>query len=175
VRADLRERTRPLVISHGANSPRTDRSRFHLEHDWTGTSDPSAYLSVPAAIEFGAMLVPGGWPGLRDRNRRLALAGRELLCDALGIEPPVPDDMVAAMVALPVPGQASGSPPTSLYDDPIHAALQRHGIQVAISPWPREPLEGRWRRIVRVSAAPYTALDDVERLAAVVADAARVG
>ncbi len=170
VRRDLRDGVRPLAISHGANSPRLDRPRFRLEHDWTGTSDPSAYLAIPAAIGFGASLLPGGWPALMARDHALALAGRDLMCSALGVESPARDEMIGSMASVPLPVE-DGLPPDDLYHDPVHAALQRHGIQVAVSPWPPRPDGGPWRRLVRVSAAPYVSLADLELLARVFPDA----
>ena len=169
VRRDLQERARPLAISHGANSPRPGRTRFRVEHDWTGTSDPSAYLSIPAAIEFGASLLPGGWPALRERNRDLSVRGRDLLCAALGVEAPAPDAMIGSMASIPLPLEPAGTPVPGpgQYDDPVHAGLQRHGIQVSIGPWPQRPGGETWRRLVRFSAAPYVSLSDLELLAGV--------
>jgi len=71
VRADRREAIRPTVISHGANDPRTDRPRFRLEFDWTGTADPSAALALPAAIDWMAGQDPGGWPAIMAWTRPL--------------------------------------------------------------------------------------------------------
>jgi isopenicillin-N epimerase len=166
VRRDLHARVRPLAISHGANSPRTDRSRFRLEHDWTGTADPSAFLSIPAAIEFGAGLLEGGWPALRARNHELALRGRDLVCSALGVVAPVPDAMLASMATIALPSSRSSAyVDDGISDDALHAALEAQGIQAMVAPWPMRPDGGAWRRVIRVSAAPYVAIEDFERLA----------
>ena len=162
VRRDRRNRVRPLVISHGANSPRRDRSRYHLEFDWTGTDDPTAWLSVPAAIRFMGGLVEGGWPELRRRNRRLALQARDELCRALGVEPGCPDEMVGSMAALPLPPGAPGSTTSALYTDELQSALlRRFQIEVPIIPWPAPPA-----RLVRISAQVYNRPEQYRRLAA---------
>jgi isopenicillin-N epimerase len=163
--ADLR----PLVISHGANSPRTDRARFRLEFDWTGTDDPTAYLAVPAALRFGASLLPGGWPELRRRNHELAIAARDLVLRALDGAPAAPDAMIGSMATVPLPpslpagGRVQG---VDLYGDPVHDALLEHGLQTMITPWPQRPDGGPWQRFLRISAAAHNDLDQMERLAA---------
>ncbi|MGZ6256740.1 MAG: aminotransferase class V-fold PLP-dependent enzyme [Candidatus Limnocylindria bacterium] len=167
VRPDRQAAIRPLAISHGANSPRRDRSRFRVEFDWTGTADPSAYLAVPDAIRFGDELMPGGWPALRARNHALAIAGRDLLSDALGVEPPAPDEMIGSMASVPLPlerrpGAVQG---VDLYGDPIHDHLAGLGMQVMVTPWPQRPDGGPWRRLVRISAAAYNDLDQFAHLA----------
>jgi len=168
VRRERQPFIRPLAISHGANSARADRSRYQMEFDWTGTADPSAYLTVPAAIRFGSELLPGGWDTLRSRNHGLALAARDLLRGALGILAPAPDEMVGTMASLPLPvehrpGRIQG---IDLYGDPVHDSLERRGMQVMITPWPQRPDGGEWRRLVRISAAAYNDLSQFERLAA---------
>jgi isopenicillin-N epimerase len=159
-RADRREPIRPLTISHGANTPRAGRSRFHDEFDWMGTDDPSAFLSVPAAIEFMASVVPGGWTEIRERNRNLALRARTLLASALGVEPPCPDEMIGSLASLPLPDGALEPPASALYTDPLQDLLLReHRIEVPVVPWPAPP-----KRLVRISAQLYNDAGQFERL-----------
>lgn len=162
VRENRRRSIHPVSISHGASSPRTDRSRYLLEFDWTGTFDPSAWLCIPAALEF--MQSHGGWPEVMRRNRALALLARDLLCDALRIAPPAPDEMLGAMAAVPLPdGEQTVAP--SLYGDPLQDALLfEQKIEVPVVPWPAPP-----KRLLRISAQLYNELADYEKLAAALA------
>lgn len=151
VRRDRQHLVRPLTISHGANSPRTDRSRFRLEFDFTGTDDPTPFLCIPEAIAFFEKIVPGGWEEVRSRNRSLALRGRSILQDALNIPPPAPEEMLGSLAAVPLPDRRDGAelPPMSL--DPLSRDLfEKHKIETLVSVWPRSP-----RRVLRVSAQLY--------------------
>ncbi len=161
-REDRKQRIRPAVISHGANSQRTDRSRFLIEFGWTGTWDPTAMLSVPFALNCIGSLLPGGWPEVMRRNRELALAARGLIAKSLGVQLPCPDAMIGSIAALPIADAASVEPPKSpLYLDEIQERLfERFKIEVPIIPWPAPP-----KRLLRISAQLYNSLADYERLA----------
>ncbi len=165
VRRDLQEHVRPTVISHGANSPRPGRSRFQVEFAWTGTADPSAFLSLPAAIETLGELLPGGWPELRARNRALALEGRRLLCEALGVPAPAPESMIGSLAAVPLPAQLAPAPAPrvgAFEVDPLQRRLyEEYAIEVPVFPFPAPP-----RRLVRISAQVYVEREDLEALAA---------
>ncbi|HTL72627.1 MAG TPA: aminotransferase class V-fold PLP-dependent enzyme [bacterium] len=153
---------RPLAISHGANSPRTDRSRFLIEFGWTGTGDFSAYLSVPEAVRFMGSLLPGGWSEIMARNRALALAARKILCATLQIDEPCSAEFIGSLAAVPMPDappDAWPSQPANEY--PLQTDLRvKHGIEVPIMPWPAPP-----KRLLRISAQLYNALPQYERLA----------
>ncbi len=160
VRENRRAGVRPAVISHGANSQRRDRGRFLIEFDWTGTFDPSAWLCVPDALRFIGSLLPGGWISVVQRNHELALEARDLLCEVLQIDKPAPDEMLAAMAAVPLPDAPQPEAPAL---DPLQDALLfEHGIEVPVIPWPAPP-----KRVLRVSAALYNTRADYERLARV--------
>ena len=162
VRRDRQPDIRPLVISHGANSSRTDRSRFLIEFGWTGTSDPSAMLSVPESLRFMARLLPGGWPEIMRHNHELVLAARKVLCTTLGIHPPCPDQFLGSLAALLIPDATTMAPTKSpLYLDPWQdQLLDVHQIEVPIIPWPAAP-----HRLLRVSAQLYNSLPQYEKLA----------
>jgi isopenicillin-N epimerase len=162
VRRDRQAQIHPLVVSHGANVPRTDRSRFRLEFDWTGTWDPSAQLSVPKAIEVVGGLVPGGWDEVRARNHALALEGRELLCAALGLEAPAPGGMLGSLASVPLPRHPELLPEAFVHETPLQARLwTEHGVEVPIFPFPARP-----DYQLRISAQLYNQRADYERLAA---------
>ena len=160
VRADRRERTRPLAISHGANAPTAQRSRFRNEFDWIGTVDPTAWLSVPVALRFLESRLPGGFDALRRHNRALVLRGRASLCRALALEPPVPDELIGSMVSLPLPDDAARASSPLACDAEQDRIWREHRIEVPITAWPAPPA-----RLLRISAQLYNEPADYDALA----------
>ncbi len=159
VREDLQAVTRPLIISHGAVETPAEGRRFRAEFDWMGTRDPSAWLTVPFAIDFFESAIPGGWPAIRSANRELALAGRQVLLDALDLPVPAPASMIASLAAIPLPpglGVAAEGPWDRLQDRLWHA----HRIEVPVFSWPGPP-----RRLLRLSAQLYNRPEQYLRLA----------
>ena len=156
VRADLRAHIRPLVTSHGANSERTDRTRYRLTFDWTGTSDPTAYLAMAAAIRYVGGLHEDGWSGLMAANAALAREGRDRLCAALGLAAPAPDVMLGSMAAIPLPTVS----PTPAAAQRLEAALfDEDRIDVPVLTFPVkagwQPGSGPTTAIIRISAQRY--------------------
>ena len=172
VRRDRQEDVRPLAISHGANSRRSDLSRFRVEFDWTGTADPTAWLSVPDAIDTVGAMAPDGWPGIMAANHALAIEARDVLCDTLGVEPPAPDGMLGSMATVPLP--VSGGPAGDQGDraQAFEAALRERGFEVPVIPWPSPwlvdsgdlPASAQGGLAVRVSAQRYNRRDQFEAL-----------
>ena len=156
VRADVRDETRPLVVSHGANAQRRDRSRFRLAFDWTGTADPTALLALPAAIRFVGGLHPDGWPGLMTANAAMAREARQRICEVLEVELPAPAGMLGAMAAIPLPGIAATAEATRALSASLFAE-ERIEVPVFAFPVPAALAQGASpsTAIVRISAQRY--------------------
>jgi isopenicillin-N epimerase len=146
VRKSLQPQIRPLVISHGYNSTRADKSRFQVEFGWTGTFDPTPWLCIPKALEALSSLETGGLSALMNRNRRLALEARALFVST----PPAPDEMIGSLVSWPVPDGDAHE---------LHQQLLQRGVEVPVFHWPNHP-----KRLMRFSAQHYNSLGDYQRL-----------
>lgn len=160
VRRDKQNGIHPLTISHGMSFPLGETTRFRHEFDWTGTRDLSAHCSIPTTIEHVGGLVEGGWPAIMQRNHDLVIRGRNLLCEALSLEPPCPDEMVACIATLVLPFDENEV--INVHEqDPLSRVLKEtYGIQIPVWTWasPR----GRY---FRISAQLYNTEDEYRYLA----------
>ena len=171
VRPDRRDHIYAAVISHGYNGAwPSGGGRLHQQFDWTGTDDPAAWLTVPAAIDAMASLQPDGWEGVRRANRELCLQGRDLLIDALEIPPPAPDGMLGSIASFPLPGRAGSEDGAAEVFDPLMARLRAEwNIEVPVFAHLDPP-----QRLLRISAQQYNHRAEYERLAeALVAELGR--
>ena len=84
----------PTVISHFLGGG------YQTEFGWTGTLDPTAFLSVPAGIEFHRKLAA---EGSRAYTRKILLDARRDISVALGVSLAAPDEMLANLCTFPLP------------------------------------------------------------------------
>jgi isopenicillin-N epimerase len=161
VKPQKQSQIRPLSISHGANSLRTDRKSFRLEFDWMGTDDPTAYLCVPKAIDWVESLLANGWQELRLKNRNLVLEARKIIANKLELDLPCPDEMIGSMASIPLN--------TIVTEDNLSAELlqaellTQFKIEIPIIPFPQIN-----DKIMRISAQIYNNLDEYIYLADVI-------
>ena len=150
VRKDLQHLIRPLVISHGMTIPLGDSTRFRHEFDWTGTRDISALCTLPFIIEEITKLVNMNWDEIMIHNNKLAVEGRKIICEKLGIPLPCPDDMISSIATIKISSNAIKN--VKLHEpDPLHLELlEKYNIQVPVWYWPNP--EGRY---IRISAQVY--------------------
>jgi isopenicillin-N epimerase len=77
----------PLVVSWGYESAQPSDSQFIDYHEWQGTRDLAAFLTVPAAIAFQAQ---HGWAAVRQHCHELACTTRQRLNALTGLAPICP-------------------------------------------------------------------------------------
>lgn len=172
VRRDKQQRSddepliRPLSISHGANAKIGKYKRFRLEFDWTGTTDPTPWLVLPAALEFMSSLFPNGMEGVREHNRNMALGARQWLSNILSTPLPIPDSMIGSLATIVLPeGRPAEPMPEALFGiDPLQEILfSKYKIEVPIIATD-PPLVGWPKRFVRISAQVYNDPEDYRHL-----------
>jgi isopenicillin-N epimerase len=143
VREEHRDRMAPLVASWDV------RKGFPASFGWLGTDDYSAYLAVPAAIDFLGAL---GWDRLREHNRTLARHARRAVAEAIGSDELEHGE---AMTVVPLPHSVGAD------EEAARALTQRIArelrCEIAVTMWRR-------RGYLRLSAQAYNAPSEYERL-----------
>lgn len=141
----------PLVVSWGYESEKPGASTFIDHHEWWGTRDMAAFLSVPAAIEFQAL---HDWDKVREACHRLARDAQRRICELTGLSPlhSQADGWFRQMTAAPLPADTGAAVLQSrLYDE--------HRIEVPLIEW-------NGHKLIRVSIQGYNTQEDVDRLLA---------
>jgi isopenicillin-N epimerase len=97
----VRDQLDPLVISWGYESDNPSGSRFHDYHEFNGTRDFSAYLSIPAAIEF---MNQNNWDMVKSDCRKIVIENAARFCELSGEPPicPLSSEWLGQMFSIPV-------------------------------------------------------------------------
>ncbi len=123
-RPEVKDTLEPLVVSWGWDAQQPGTSRFIDYHEWQGTRDIAAFLSVPAAIEFQRKY---RWDDVRCRCIKLAAETRDRLSEIFGTTRMTGSQRWAlqmAAIELPEPNQ-----------DIQHRLLDEHKIEIAVQKW----------------------------------------
>lgn len=116
VKPEHQEKLTPLVVSWGYKADFPSHSQFHDYHQFIGTRDFSAYLTIPTAIDF--MKVNDWWRVAED-SRKLVQKWLPNLCDLVGSKPlaPVTDEFIGQMGSIPVRCENPAGLKTILYTE----------------------------------------------------------
>ena len=150
-REEVQPLLEPLIVSWGyhAMPETTTGSRFIDLLSWTGTRDPAASLSVPAAIEF---MHDHNWDNVRSECHRLLQRAIELVCQLTQMPPlyPLDSDFYAQMGIAPLP-------PTTNTDKLKRLIYTEHRIEVPIIQW-------NGQVFIRISVQGYNQATDIDAL-----------
>jgi len=148
-RPEVQHLLKPLVVSWGYESEYPSGSDFVDHHEWWGTRDMSAFLSVPAAIQF---LDEHNWDEVRESCHQLAAYAQNAICELTGLAPlhPQTDVWFRQMAAAPLPADADVlALKNQLYD--------KYRIEVPVHEW-------NGYKLIRVSVQGYNTKKDIEKL-----------
>jgi isopenicillin-N epimerase len=150
VRPEHHEWVESLIVSWGWGPGVIGESTLVERNEWQGTRDHSAFLSVPAAIQFQA---EHDWPAVKQRCHELAVRTQQRVVELTGLPPHCPSDQgwFAQLVACPIKTDDLALLKTRLYDEAR--------IEVPLVDW-------HGHQFVRVSVAGFTTEADIDALLA---------
>lgn len=150
-RPSVQELIEPLIVSWGyiPGSSKPRESIFVDSLQWTGTKDPAAALSVPAAIEF---MMANHWEQVQSRCHSLLRSAIERICELSGLAPlyPLDSDFYHQMGTIPIPHVKDVNElKTRLFRD--------YKIEIPCLEWNN-------KHFLRLSVQGYNSEEDIEKL-----------
>ena len=148
-RPEVQHLLKPLVVSWGYASEYPSGSDFVDHHEWWGTRDVSAFLSVPAAIRFQD---ENNWDEVRESCHQLAVYAQKQISELTGLTPlhPQADIWFRQMAAAPLPADTDVlALKNRLYDE--------YQIEVPVHEW-------NGHKLIRISVQGYNTKRDVDKL-----------
>ena len=148
-RPEMQKLVKPLVVSWGYESITPGASTFVDHHEWWGTRDVAAFLSVPAAIQFQQ---DHAWATVRTECHQLVKDAQRRISDLTGLAPlhAQSDNWFAQLAAAPLPADADlVALKARLYDE--------YRVEIPLVAW-------KDKKLVRVSVQGYNTKEDIDRL-----------
>ena len=148
-RPEMQNLLKPFVISWGYESIMPGNSTFVDHHEWWGTRDVAAFLSVPAAIKFQK---DHDWVNVRIECHKMVRDAQERICELTGLGPlhARSDDWFAQLAAAQLPGDTDlPALKIRLYDE--------FRIEIPLIEW-------QDKKLIRISVQGYNTEADIERL-----------
>lgn len=157
------ERLEPLIVGWGwGDFKQIDvGSPFLDHHEWLGTHDPAAMLTVPVAIAFQRR---HGWAAVRAACHERAAGLIETAEGVAGVTRVHADHRYEQMALL----ELGGSFRPDLPVDVIAARLREENIEVPVWTW--YDAQARPHRLIRVSVQAYNTVHDLDRLVGALRD-----
>jgi isopenicillin-N epimerase len=130
VKKEYQQMIDPLVVSWGYNDLFPSGSQFSDYHQMNGTRDYSAFLTIPAAIQF---MKEHNWEQVAAGCRRLAQTNAPAFCELLDSIPlaPVNDDFIVQLFSAEIKTPEPEKLHKHFFDNyKIEIPVMRHGDKV---------------------------------------------
>jgi len=158
VKKEFQSSLDPLVVSWGYDNGPSD-TQFLDYHQFNGTRDFSAYLTIPKAIAF---MEEHNWWQVAADSRKLVRSNVQRFCDLLGTQPlaPVTDEFFGQLASIPV----QTSDPAGLKAE----LFNRYKIEIPVMPHGQQ-------NYLRYSVNAFNDQKDLDKLYEAVEDLMKKG
>lgn len=148
-RPEMQDLVKPLIVSWGYESETPSNSKFVDEHEWQGTRDIAAFLTVPKAIAYQQ---EQDWVKLRSACHQLAVDAWHRIHDVTKMNPLHidPETWFAQMTVSSLPVNTDVlSFKQKLYDE--------YRVEIPVIDW-------HGNKLIRTSVQVYNSRRDIDRL-----------